>query len=494
MATIIKPYLFSWTDVEARSDLDRFYLVRDNLPDEKIVMELEDRRGKGRDEFPVRAMWNGIIAGVVFQHMSIESLIRELSRNPALLEACGFDILPRHKKPVAELKRNEETGQMEIVRSEAEDAYYYVPDSWNFSRFLKNVIELEEEYGMITDMTRQLREALMEALPDFGRHLGYDGKSINSYSTGHKNRDTGKTSDIDADWGKHETKGIDSKTGKPWTKIKSWFGYGLHLIADTQYEIPVAAHVTPASHSEHTELRSMIKEIFKETPQLGERCDDFVADRGLDSGKIKAQLLDEYGIRPGIDIRELWKDEKNEPGYDPAKPITRPLYPDRADTIVHTEKGTIHCICPATGEQRDMAFCGFEKDRNTLKYRCPAAANDFFCKGCEECSSAGQVNPGEYGRIVRIKISEQDRRIFTPIPYGTQSWDRAYNRRSSLERINSRLDNDFGFEKHYIRGKAKMQTRVGLATAVMMAMALGHVRAGRIEQMRSLVRPAALAA
>jgi hypothetical protein len=39
-----------------------------------------------------------------------------------------------------------------------------------------------------------------------------------------------------------------------------------------------------------------------------------------------------------------------------------------------------------------------------------------------------------------------------------------------------------------------MQTRAGLALAVMMAMALGHVRAGRIEQMRSLVRPIAKAA
>ena len=33
----------------------------------------------------------------------------------------------------------------------------------------------------------------------------------------------------------------------------------------------------------------------------------------------------------------------------------------------------------------------------------------------------------------------------------------------------------------------KMKTRMGLALAVMMAMALGHVKAGRIEQMRSLV-------
>ena len=50
-------------------------------------------------------------------------------------------------------------------------------------------------------------------------------------------------------------------------------------------------------------------------------------------------------------------------------------------------------------------------------------------------------------------------------------------------------DNNFGFEKHYIRGKAKMETRMGLAVAVMMAMALGHVKAGRQHQMRSLVQP-----
>ena len=34
-----------------------------------------------------------------------------------------------------------------------------------------------------------------------------------------------------------------------------------------------------------------------------------------------------------------------------------------------------------------------------------------------------------------------------------------------------------------------MKTRMALALAVIMAMALGHVKAGRIEQMRSLVQP-----
>jgi len=493
MAKIVQPQLFSWDAIEAKSDLERFYLVRDNLPDEEIVMTLERNRGNGRDDFAVRAMWNAVLAGIVFQHESIESLSRELSRNPSLLAACGFDPTPITKQPVATLERDEQTGKMKVIRSAAQAPYYQVPMSWNFSRFLKNVIQLEDEQKMISEMVHKLREDLMVELPDFGKHLGYDGKAIDSYSTGQQNRETGQTSDPDANWGKHETKGVD-KGGKPWKKVKSWFGYGLHLIADTLYEIPVAFGLTAASASEPVELGSLIQQTFEQTPGIAERCEDFTADKGLDSAEIKAMLWDDYHIRPVIDIREMWREEKNEPGYDPEKPITRALYVERADSFVHTEKGTLHCICPATGEQRDMAFQGFEANRNTLKYRCPAAAYGYECKGRNECSAFGQVNPGAYGRSVRINITKADRRIFTPTPHGSPSWQRTYNRRSSLERINNRIDNSFGFEKHYIRGKAKMQTRVGLALAVMMAMALGHVRAGRIEQMRSLVRPVANAA
>ena len=492
MAKIPQRLLFNWDAIEAKSDLERFYLVRDNLPDEPIAIALEKNRGKGRDDFPVRAMWNAVLAGIVFQHESIESLIRELSRNPSLLEACGFDPTPITKQPEARLERDETTGKMKVIRAAAQAPYYQVPMSWNFSRFLKNVIELEDEHAMISEMVRRLRENLMAELPDFGKHLGYDGKAIDSHSTGQESRKTGQTSDPDANWGKHETSGVD-KDGNLWRKVNSWFGYALHLIADTVYEIPVAFSVTAASASEVVELGSLIQNSFEQTPALAQRCDDFSADRGLDSGGIKAMLWDDYRIRPVIDVRELWREEKNEPGYDPEKPITRALFAERVDTIVHTEKGTLHCICPATGEQRDMAFQGFEANRNTLKYRCPAAAYGFECKGRNECSAFGKVNPSANGRIVRINITKADRRIFTPTPHGNPSWQRIYNRRSSLERINNRIDNSFGFEKHYIRGKAKMQTRVGLALAVMMAMALGHVRAGRIEQMRSLVRPIAKA-
>ena len=80
-------------------------------------------------------------------------------------------------------------------------------------------------------------------------------------------------------------------------------------------------------------------------------------------------------------------------------------------------------------------------------------------------------------------------RIFAPTPHGSPSWHGGYRCRAALERIYRRIDHDFGFERHFVRGQAGMQTRIGLSIAVMMAAALGHVRAGQPRRMRSRVQP-----
>ena len=105
-------------------------------------------------------------------------------------------------------------------------------------------------------------------------------------------------------------------------------GYGLHVIADTRYELPVAFALTPASASEQTTLRAMIRATFAETPALAAGYRDFSADRGLDSAETKTLLWEDDGIRRLIDTRALWRDEKKDPDYDPAKPITRPRDPN----------------------------------------------------------------------------------------------------------------------------------------------------------------------
>jgi hypothetical protein len=80
MAIIPQQTLFVWSDLNELGDLERLRLVLDYIPDEEFMQKLEYERGNGRDDYPVRAMWNSILAGVVFEHPSVESLRRELSR------------------------------------------------------------------------------------------------------------------------------------------------------------------------------------------------------------------------------------------------------------------------------------------------------------------------------------------------------------------------------------------------------------------------------
>ncbi|MGH9340054.1 MAG: hypothetical protein ACRD1R_10810 [Acidobacteriota bacterium] len=111
-----------------------------------------------------------------------------------------------------------------------------------------------------------------------------------------------------------------------------------------------------------------------------ERAEQLSADRGYDSGENNQKLWQDYGIKPVIDIRGLWKDKE-----------TRLLHGEQADNIVYDEKGQVFCHCPKTGERREMAYCGFEADRESLKYRCPAAAYGLDCPGRSLCGK------GNYG-------------------------------------------------------------------------------------------------
>ncbi len=160
-----------------------------------------------------------MVAGIVFQHPSVASLVREMNRNPAFLDICGF--VPFNLVRRVRAYQDPETG---VIHFPGYVSQSPVPDARNSSRFLSSLVALEAESGVMSAMAVALRHQMLEALPDFGVHLGCDGKAIESHSTGHKDISTGLTSDPDADWGKHETHGVDSTTNKAWTKVKGWFG------------------------------------------------------------------------------------------------------------------------------------------------------------------------------------------------------------------------------------------------------------------------------
>jgi hypothetical protein len=430
--------------VEAKSDLDRLQLVLEALPDEKLMQKLEGHRGRGRDDYPVRATWNSVLAGIVFQHESVASLRRELSRNGELRERCGFDPLG-----------GEET----------------VPTADAYTRFLKSLMREQKEIEAIFD---RLIEQLKGWLPDLGKQLAVDSKALDSYACGRK--DPAHSSDPEADWGVKKKRGR-RQDGTVWEKVTRWFGYKLHLLVDSRYELPLGWKLTRASASDTQQLIPLVKDLARRQPDRIEVAEQLSADRGYDSGRNNAWLWDEVGIKPLIDTRVLWKDGEQ----------TRLLDPTRADNLVYDEKGQVYCHCPASGQRRELAYQGFEKDRNCLKYRCPAAAYGLECRGRRQCGTGCY---GHYGRVVRVPL-ELDRRLFTPMARSSYAWSRAYKKRTAVERVNSRIDGSFQFERHYIRGKKKMQLRMGLALMVMLALAVGHLRAGEKEKIRSLVQPRA---
>lgn len=169
----------------------------------------------------------------------------------------------------------------------------------------------------------------------------------------------------------------------------------------------------------------------------------------------------------------------------------QPLVPEQSDTIYYSGTGEVCCkIDPLHPDQAKqfapMHYEGFEADRLSLKFRCPAQALGIECKNREACRCAPLVRDGHHGRIVRVPL-ERDRRLFTPIYRHSKRFKRLYKMRSSVERVNSRIDNVYGFEDHFIRGKAHMELRMTLSVIVMLATAVSWVQAGKQQNVRSLL-------
>lgn len=442
MAIIAQNDLFGWEEIDQLGDLQRLVLALKSLPDESLMLTLERHRGRGRDDYPIRAIWNSIIAGIVLQHSSIQSLRRELLRNAQLRQVCGFDVT---------------RGQ------------HAVPPAHAYTRVLKNLFK---HIDLIDAMFDELVDQLRDTLPNFGQNLAIDSKAIRTHARrpakDAPKKDADGRRDIDANTGVKTYKGTH-EDGTAWKNTKSWFGYKLHLIVDADHELPLAYEVTRASTSDITVGHAMIDDLEETRPELLATCEHFMGDKAYDDGKLHVRLWHDHRIKPIIPLRDLWKDGEE----------TKLVSGTR--NVVHNAQGDVFCCCPKTGQQRPMSSGGFEKDRNALKYRCPAIYHGITCKGKHKCP----VN-----NCVRIKLGE-DARIFSPVARTTYKWPELYKKRTAVERVNSRMDVSSGFEHHFIRGQAKMRLRCGLALIVMLAMAAGRIKEKRPDLIRSLVTAAA---
>lgn len=420
--------LFEESDFEYLGDLERLQIVLETIEDADLIKKLYKIRGKGRNDWPCEAMWNSFIASFLFGHKTIESLLRELRRNKQLRTLCGFE--PKSVK--------QKNGAVKM---------YVAPSASAYSKFLKNLKQCQSE---LDEMFTNLVLYMYENLEDFGEILMVDGKAIQSYGTKQsENKKSGERGEHDADWCKKQYS-ASGPNGERVIKTKKWFGFRLHLIADAAYELPVAFSVTKASNSEKTETKNLLTRIEEEHEEWLERCTYFLGDKGYDSSKI-IEDLESKGIHSIIDIRNCWKDGEETHQYKDSR-------------LVYNYKGTVWYV-EDNGEKTELCYKGYDKSTDSLRYGFKPQKQD--------------------KRIFRIKCSE-DRRIFTPVARSSHKWKRLYRKRTGVERINGRIDRDYEFERHSIRGLGKMKMFLSVTFIVYMTKAKAKVMKGQTEHLCKL--------
>ncbi|MFW5870055.1 MAG: transposase [Candidatus Sumerlaeota bacterium] len=447
---IIEQNLFSWQVVESSTEIQRFQAILATTPDEALMRTLEAERRGRRNDWPIRAMWNALIAMVVFRHDSIASLRRELERNGELRQACGFALQRR-----------------EVLVNGEKRLRPLAPSKDAFRRFIK---KLAAHLDLVTEIFQALTEGLADELPDFGRYLATDGKAIRA----------ARSDDPDADWGAKRQGNPDGDEQAEITR--TWLGYKVHMVCDATYELPVTFRLTEGSRGESPLLKEMVEDIDAHQPKVLDRTKVMCGDRGFDDGEDKRWLAEVYGIAPIIPARDMTQGR-----YEP-------LDDEHHDTIYVSPTGCVACRVRPFDEDVEkqfapMTFMGYEHDRQTLKFRCPAAAWGIECENQDACAASAAVKAGTYGRVVRVKL-DTNRRLFGPVYSHSNKFADLYAMRTSVERLFARLDHMYGFERHHTVGLKAMKVRTTLAMIAMQATALNWIKAGKDERMRTQ-RPAA---
>ena len=200
-----------------------------------------------------------------------------------------------------------------------------------------------------------------------------------------------------------------------WDSSREYFytGYDLYILtdADSKNDLPIFPLLNPASMHDsmgflHTffRMRNLIPEA---------KVSNLLLDSAHDAMPYYQYCL-ENDISPFIDLNGNGTVQQNDMTLDKDG---RP-------------------ICPAG---RRMIRDGCEKDRKRIKFRCPKAWKGHQCSCDTPCSASG------YGRVTHLYTADNPRMINIPAR-GSKQWKDMYSKRTSSERTNKRIKNDYKLE------------------------------------------------
>jgi transposase len=229
------------------------------IPDSDLLATLKAKTG--RPGYTVEVLWKTYIAMVVLGLPTFANLIRTLQNNPLIAVACGIT------------------------------SYEGIPTKFAYSRFMRKLAQ-PKHVVMVKNIMRSLTRSLYDTLPDFGKSVAIDSTDLKAWSNGAKK----PVADPDATWAaKLDTSG----------KKKFYFGYRLHLLADTRYELPVAANVATGSANDMRIASRVLSEArfthSKFHPEY------IIGDAGYSSDKLRSLIKRQYRAEPIIKVNKAHK-------------------------------------------------------------------------------------------------------------------------------------------------------------------------------------------
>jgi len=375
--------------------------VIDGLLDNEFRYDLQRMKHHTGTGYLMEQLWKAYMVSFILNMDCTNDFIRRLEENPSLTEICGFNM----DKPL--------------------------PSRWTFDRF---IISLAEQQELIQRLLDNVIHELHQRLPEFGITVAIDSTSVRSHSNPGKRI----KSDPEADFMVKE-----GSIHKVW----KW-GYKMHLLVDTTWELPIACEVTSARESDVAHLIPLVNKAKGKFPWF--RPWHIAADSGYDAGYNYKAIYD-IGSIPIIKMRETPHKQDGRYSLD--------------------EAGIPHCQAGLP-----LLLVAHDKKKG-MKYVCPHKAGKIKCVLLHKCTVS----------VVWIRPFWEYRK-FCSIPRDSDEWTEIYSKRSAVERVFSKLKEHRRLNSHCHRGLEKVRLHCLMSVLSLAITALSEANANHIDRVRACTR------
>jgi transposase len=234
--------------------------IFNTIPEDELLKALKVYYA-GRNGYTYRILWRTYVAMSVLNLPSFAALRRTLENNPYIASACGI---------------NHPEG---------------IPSKFAYSRFMRK-LQIKHNEVLVKNIMRTLTRKCYETFPNFGKSVAIDATDLKAWSNGTKERKT----DPDAGW---VIKG-DSNGKK-----KFVWGYKLHLLVDTNHEIPITANITKGNVNDVRQATPLLSQARYTTGKFHPNY--VICDAGYDSAELRKTIKRQWRAEPIIKARKTHK-------------------------------------------------------------------------------------------------------------------------------------------------------------------------------------------